>query len=360
MFPPSLQDERRKETLRKRGKVLLVDDDVVTVSLLSHCLQELGYEVTAVSDGLAARRLFRIHRFPMVITDWEMPGLDGLELCREIRNLKLPSYTYIIMLTSRHERRHLIEGLSAGADDFVSKPFDPDEIRAHLHTSERILSLEAQLLDANQRLRLMNRRLRRTSRLDPLMEIGNRMAFEEELVAFHGQAMRRGEEYGLVMCDVDHFKRFNDRFGHQKGDEILRQVAAGIRQSIRAQDSAFRYGGEEVLILLQGQNLERSMAAAERVRRQVGQLEFQPDSGAPCRITVSCGVASCPQNLDPARGWRSIVECADRALYQAKNAGRNRVAAFSADHAEPASRPADGPQGGPSAAPILHPSSRLP
>jgi diguanylate cyclase (GGDEF)-like protein len=166
------------------------------------------------------------------------------------------------------------------------------------------------------------------------MEIGNRLAFEEEVSAFHRHAVSRGEGYGLIMCDVDHFKRFNDRYGHPMGDEVLRRVAAEIRKSIRILDSAFRYGGEEIVILLTGRNLDLSTIAAERVRLQIENLKISPDPGAPpCRVTMSCGVAAYPESFEEAGDWHGLVACADKALYWAKAAGRNLVVPFSPDRA---------------------------
>lgn len=311
-------------------RVLVVDDDPVTRHLVSHFLRNLGHQVDVAMDGLAALQMFQQHRFPVVITDWEMPGLNGLELCQKIRDIQLPGYTYIILLTSLAERRHLIQGFSAGADDFASKPFDPEEIRVRLRAAERILTLERKLLEANRSLTAVNGRLQKMSRLDPLMEIGNRMALEEEVAPFHHHAEEHGEPYGVVMCDVDHFKRFNDRYGHQFGDEVLRQVAAEIRKGIRSHDRAFRYGGEEVLVLLSRQNAERSVAVVERIRRHVEDLRFMPPDGETCGITISCGVSSYPESFDGLESWHGLVERADQALYQAKAAGRNRVVAYAA------------------------------
>ena len=263
-----------------------------------------------------------------MVTDWEMPGLDGPELCRCIRNAKLPSYTYIILLTARNARRELLEGLSAGADEFLSKPFDPEELRVRLRSAERVLRLEEDLRSANAKLRAMNEQLQKTSRIDPLMEIGNRLAFEEEFSRFHERAMSGTEEYGIVMCDIDHFKKCNDRYGHLQGDEILRQVAKTIRWLLRSGDAAFRFGGEEVLLLLQAQGLEGATAAAERVRHEIQKRRFGIEPvHQMIQVTMSCGVASYPANYDPAAGWSSLVKAADEALYEAKNAGRNRVVA---------------------------------
>lgn len=315
-------------------KVLVVDDDPVTRQLVSHFLRNQGHQVHVAKDGRAALQVFRERRFQVVITDWEMPGLNGLELCQQIRDTQLAGYTYIILLTSMGERRHLIEGLSAGADDFASKPFDPEEIRVRLRAAERILTLESKLLEANRSLTAVNGQLQKMSRLDPLMEIGNRMALEEEVAPFHQYAEEHGEKYGVVMCDVDHFKRFNDRYGHQFGDEVLRQVASEIRKGIRSVDRAFRYGGEEVLVLLSRQNIERSIAVVERIRRHIEDLRFTPQDGELCGITISCGVSAYPESFAGLESWHGLIERADQALYQAKAAGRNRVMAYTA--ADPA------------------------
>ena len=308
-------------------RILLADDDPATRSLVTYALRRFGHEVTAANNGNAAREMFLKETFPLVITDWQMPGLDGLQFCRQIRAAGLPGYTYIIVLTAHNQRSEMLEGLAAGADEFVSKPFDPKELRVRLRNAERVLRLEEDLRLANDKLRQMNQHLRKMSRLDPLMEIGNRLAFEEEFCLFHQRAMSSREDYGVVMCDIDHFKRCNDRYGHQQGDEILKQVAETIRALLRSEDAAFRFGGEEVLLLLPNQNLEGAGAAAERIRREIERQEFGVESVAePIRITISCGVASYPANYDRQFGWAGLLKAADQALYEAKRAGRNRVA----------------------------------
>ena len=307
-------------------KALVADDDLVTRQLLQKILCESGHEVLLAENGQQAWETYHASPLPLVITDWEMPGLNGLELCSRIRQDDTAGYTYIIFLTNRTGRDDLIEGLSAGADDFIAKPVHPEELRVRLRVAHRILSLEANLRRANGDLIRMNERLLKTSRLDPLMEIGNRLAFEEKFAEYHHKAEREGRRYAVVMCDVDNFKQCNDSFGHQLGDDVLRQVAAAIRKRLRADDAAFRYGGEEILMLLSRQDLPGAVAAAERVRHSIEALEFHAGGGSPSfRVTVSCGVVCYPAGAAPQFGRRHLVELADRALYQAKQRGRNCV-----------------------------------
>ena len=308
-------------------RVLLADDDPVTRCLVTNALRRFGHQVVAAGDGSSAREMVLKETFPLLIIDWEMPGLDGLQLCRQIRAAGLPSYSYIIVLTAHNQRSEMLEALASGADEFVSKPFDPKELRLRVRNAERVLGLEEDLRFANEKLLHMNEQLRKMSRLDPLMEIGNRLAFEEESCLFHQRAMSNQQDYGVVMCDIDHFKRCNDRYGHQQGDEILKQVAETIRALLRSGDAAFRFGGEEVLLLLPNENLDGARAVAERIRRDIEQREFRVESIAkPIPVTISCGVASYPANYDRQFGWAGLLKAADQALYEAKDAGRNRVA----------------------------------
>ncbi len=305
---------------------MVADDDVSTREILNWVLRECAYDVFMVEDGHRAWEAYNSGGFSLVITDWEMPGINGIELCSRIRQHDQAGYTYIIFLTGRSGRDHLIEGLSAGADDFIAKPVHPEELRVRVRVAQRILSLETHLRRANADLLRMNEKLLRTSRLDPLMEIGNRMAFEEKFDEYHRRAVQQGQHYAVVMCDVDNFKQCNDSFGHQLGDDVLRQVAAAIRERLRTDDAAFRYGGEEILMLLRRQNLAGAVAAAERIRASIEALEFCSGPGAePFHVTVSCGVVCHPADSSLALDRHLLVESADRALYHAKNMGRNRV-----------------------------------
>jgi len=335
-FLPDLSDDDLEECESSYGQleVLVADDDPVGRMLVSRVLRNHGFAVFEAKDGTEARELFQQRHFPIVITDWRMPGVDGIELCRQIRAARLPNYTYIIILTSAEEKQHRIEGLSAGADDYITKPCSAQEIEVRLRAAQRILRLETELQAVNRQLIRMNSRLQKMSRLDPLMEIGNRLAFEETMEQFHPKAEQSEQRYSLVMCDVDHFKEHNDRFGHQSGDKVLREIAAAIQARLRSSDRAYRYGGEEIVLVLAHQDVSGATAAAERVRRSVAASRFFTEGhDHPLRVTISCGVASYPSGLGRRQGWRAVIAAADRALYEAKARGRNcTVAAMPGPH----------------------------
>jgi len=186
--------------------------------------------------------------------------------------------------------------------------------------------LERELRRTNEELRAVNVQLETATRIDSLMGIGNRFAFEEAIEVIHKAAIRQDHSYGVIMCDIDRFKRCNDTYGHSVGDEVLRRVAAALKLSIRSTDRAYRYGGEEFVVLLSGRDVDGPFRVAERVRRQVESLEFEiAGEDLPYQATLSCGVAVFPRNSDASRSWRRLVETADQALYAAKRAGRNRV-----------------------------------
>ncbi len=307
-------------------RVLVVDDDPVTAKSVGRAVERFGYTVDVRHDVASAWSLLEAEPIPIVLTDWGMPGEDGVSLCRRIRSNQLAYYTYVIFLTARSQHQDLVHALQAGADDLIAKPFDPEELRARLMVAERIVNLESRLRQAADELRLRNADLDQKSKIDSLLGIGNRSSFETRIREVHGQAASGGAGYGLVMCDVDHFKVYNDTLGHQSGDQILRRIADAIQLGIRATDSQFRYGGEEIAIILPGLALAGSKKVAERVRRQVESEEFTADNAElPFRVTVSCGVAAYPDDGRPREGHAQVIERADQVLYQAKRTGRNRV-----------------------------------
>ena len=306
-------------------KVLAADDDPVVRRTVTKLVESFGYECVSAEDGQRAWEAFESEPCPIVVTDWEMPRVDGLELCRRIRTLRHPRYTYIIVLTARARRADLIQGYSAGADDFMTKPIDAALLQVRLSAAARILRLEQELQTANQELLAANRRLKESSRIDPLMGIQNRLAFEERLDDFDPNSIPLEGGCGVVMCDIDHFKAYNDTHGHMIGDQILCAVADAIRGALRAEDRAYRFGGDEIVVLLRGQDVLGTALAAERLCRNVEALELRNIVPEPVQVTISCGAAA--YSPGPAAGfdWEMLIGRADQALYAAKLAGRNRV-----------------------------------
>ncbi len=323
-------------------RVLVVDDDPVAARVVGEAVRRFGYAVQVCLDAASAWKTLESEAIPIVLTDWHMPGEDGVSLCRRIRSNQLAYYTYVIFVTSRSQHEDLVHALSVGADDLIAKPFDPEELRARLMVAERIVNLESRLRDAADELRQRNEDLDQKSKIDSLMGIGNRSAFDSRIREVHAHAAASGGCYGLVMCDVDHFKRYNDTFGHQGGDEILRRVADAVQVGIRSGDSQYRYGGEEIMIVLPDLDLAGAKRVAERVRRQVAGAEFVLENvDLPFRVTVSCGVASFPDRAQLREGYVEVIERADLAMYHAKRTGRNRV--VGSDEWRPAPIPAEPP-----------------
>lgn len=253
----------------------------------------------------------------VVITDRLMPGLDGLELCRRIRALPPGGYTYIVRATSLDEREEILDGMEAGADDYLIKPLDPVDLEAALVAAQRVTSLHAEL----DRYR---NELARLACTDPLTQLRNRLSLGEDLQTLHVRSQRYGRTYCLAMCDVDFFKAYNDAAGHQAGDEVLRAVGATLGAHARGGDSVYRYGGEEFLLILPEQTLESAGIAAERLRRGVEELAITyPVGTAGAIVTISVGIAA----FDPANEMTAddVLKEADLALYRAKESGRNRV-----------------------------------
>jgi diguanylate cyclase (GGDEF)-like protein len=308
-------------------RILVIEDEPTAALAVANAVRSFGHEAVVAGSVLEAWDRLQAGEFRIVISDWMMPGEDGLALCRRIRATHLPFYAYVIILTGRASREDLLEALSAGADDFLGKPLDTGELRVRLLVAERIVGLETSLREANETLHRYAVDLDASSKVDTLMRIGNRAAFEARLREMREWAREGDRRFAIVMCDVDHFKVYNDSLGHQRGDQILRQVADAVRLGVRDSDQAFRYGGEEIVLVLPELDMNAAAQVAERVRCQVQRARFELDgSEAPFSVTISCGVAAHPGPArSPADGF-GTVEAADRALYAAKRRGRNCVA----------------------------------
>lgn len=297
-------------------KVLIADDEAVTLRMLEATLRRWGYQVVTARDGLEALRILREPDAPkLVVIDWLMPGLDGVELCHEIRSRGSEPYTYILLITGRRGQEDVVVGLSAGADDYIGKPFDPQELRVRLRAGKRILCLQDQLIAAREALR--DKALH-----DSLTGVWNHAAILDMLSKEIVRAQRDGASLGFLLADLDHFKSVNDTFGHPVGDCVLREAAHVLRESTRLYDAVGRVGGEEFAIILSGCDQINAISHAERLRAALEATEVATSNG-PVRITASFGVTVWHDGAGIDSG--DLVQAADTALYQAKEAGRNCV-----------------------------------
>lgn len=297
-------------------KVLIVDDSPMMLHLLDRVLTAGGYEVRQARNGSEALALMVEECADFVITDWHMPSMNGMELCRQLRAMNLPQYVYIAVLTSSEGTDDLIAALDSGADDFYIKPVMAPELLARMRAGTRFLSLE--------------RQLRTQARLDPLTGVLNRRTFEEVFAREWSYASRNDTDLSCVMIDVDYFKSVNDRFGHPVGDAALRWLSHVLREESRTPDYVGRYGGEEFCMLLPGTNEEGAAIFAERCRVAVINKPLHIPH-ANVHLTASFGVAQ--RVFDTSRPDH-LLERADQALLWAKRVGRNRVCTYSASSVE--------------------------
>jgi len=310
------------------NKILIADDDTISRKMLQKLVQSFWPGVVLVAqDGMEAWELLQKELPSLLVVDWMMPRMDGTELCRKIRDANLNRYVYCILLTAKDDQRDVLEGLQAGADDYVRKPFNPQELQLRIKAGLRMVLLEETLAEKNNELLELNQKLEELARIDSLMKIANRHCFHEAVERMHGQWTRYGQEYGLLMCDVDFFKQYNDTLGHQAGDHVLQEVAGAIKSAIRQTDEAFRYGGEEIVVLLTAQDIEGAVITGKRLCKQVTELNLPHPKGVEGRVSISVGVTACCESNAP-KTWKEALEQADQAMYQAKKSGRNQVVAY--------------------------------
>ena len=303
---------------RTAEKILIAEDDPVSQRMLQSFLTKWGYEIIAVSSGTEALRILEgPDAPPLAVLDWMMPGMEGPEICREIRKDPERPYTYVLLLTARTQKEDLLKGLEAGADDYLTKPFDVQELRARLHVGRRILDLQHHLLAATDELRF------RASH-DMLTGIPNRGTILEAVNRERARQIRDGGSFGVILADLDHFKAVNDNHGHLAGDIVLKEAACRMRACVRSYDSVGRYGGEEFLIVVPTGDGNSTAAVAERVRQAISEKPVMTESG-PISVTASLGIAV---SID--RDVKEVLRSADEALYCAKARGRNRVERFDA------------------------------
>jgi two-component system chemotaxis response regulator CheY len=308
-----------------RLRILVVEDSPVARLALQRTIEGLGHEALVATGGAEAWSAFETHEPDVIVSDWLMPGVDGLELCRRVRARPGTKYPYFIFLTALTDREHTVTAMEAGADDFIVKPLDRLTLQAGLIAAARVTGLHAQLGAQRAELERLNRLLRDDARRDALTHLGNRLRLDEDLEALAARFERYGHRYAVAMCDIDYFKRYNDAFGHPAGDDVLTAVADCLRTSARHGDTVYRYGGEEFVVILPEQSTATAAAALERLRAAVEGLRIAHPANQPGVVTISAGVAELR-----AGGDAGIADClrrADQALYRAKGSGRNRVAA---------------------------------
>jgi two-component system chemotaxis response regulator CheY len=322
-------------------KLLVVDDDPDSRRLLAISLGWAGHQVVEANDGEEGWDVFQREHTRLVITDWMMPGLDGMGLIRRIRLSDTEDYTYIIMLTALREKPQVVSGLEAGADDYLTKPFDPDVLSARVSIGERILKLQESLVDSR-------RNMERLAMHDALTGLLNRRAIHDRALAELNR-LRRGtpeSPLSVILLDIDHFKLINDSHGHQTGDQALQALAELLNHHLRSYDVLGRWGGEEFLILLPGTSLAEAGAVAERIRAHLSEAWLPLPDGLTVNLTASLGVAVIDDAGAGAAGqsWLDqLVSAADQALYQAKSQGRNRVVIAAAPAALPPAPPVAAP-----------------
>jgi diguanylate cyclase (GGDEF)-like protein len=307
-------------------RVLIVEDDPMSALVLRRTLEAMGHQPIHASDGVEAWELIQHQEIRLVISDWMMPRMDGLELCRRIRGRSDWVYTYVVVVTAKRQRQDRIEALQAGADDLLSKPFDQGELLARVQVAQRILTMQEELrarsreLEAiRDELAFQNERLAQMAGSDSLTGLKNRRHFHEVLDASFSFALRQRLPLSVAMVDVDQFKAYNDTFGHPAGDAVLTELAAMIKANSREQDLVARYGGEEFMILLPATEMAGARIVCERMRAMIER------HCRACRpITASFGVATLGQGGD-TQSPAQLIDEADQALYHSKRCGRNRV-----------------------------------
>jgi two-component system, cell cycle response regulator len=325
---PVAEAPREAREPEARGRILVVDDHEDNIEVLKVRLESWGYGTDSCSNGGEA--LAYVEKTPpdLILLDVMMPEISGIEVARRIKGNKSLPFIPIIMQTALDSTEDKVEGLEAGADDYITKPIDFAELKARLRSMLRIKRLQEALEEREKELLEVNERLRFMSQTDALTGLDNRRHLNERIDEMFQHAQRLNEPFSLVMCDLDKFKSVNDSYGHQAGDEVLKQLAKILKDEAREIDRVGRYGGEEFMLLLPGTVLDAAVTFSERVRKRIEAHTFTFDGGTLQR-TASFGVSGWPHPT--IRDSDALVRAADDALYVAKETGRNRVIRYDGD-----------------------------
>jgi diguanylate cyclase (GGDEF)-like protein len=307
-------------------RILIADDDATSRVVLTAVVSKLGHDCLTASDGTSAWEQLSTQPVDVLLTDWMMPGLDGPELCARVRERFDDRYVYIVLITKLGNPEQVLEGMSAGADDYLIKPVDPFAVKTRMVAAERVIGLHDQLLECCAELERANVKLLDRSLTDALTGLGNRRRMDQDLERAHAHAVRFGRGYSLVLFDIDHFKVYNDHYGHLAGDDTLRDVAQQLQRATRAGERVYRYGGEEFLVLLPDAEPEDATVAADRLRHAVTENALPHDARptTPPIVTLSGGISSWTP-ATPRTTTAELIRHADQALYHVKSTGGNRI-----------------------------------
>lgn len=306
------------------AKILIVDDSATIRATIAAAVRGMGLEPLEAESGEKAVELFRAERPSLVLLDVNMPGIDGYETARRLRGALPDEWTPIIFLSASEDDQDLQRAIESGGDDYLVKPVSFVVLSAKIRAARRLDQMRGKLLEMSRELAAANQRLELLASQDGLTGIANRRAFDALMQRYFAQSARQGTPLSVVLCDVDNFKSYNDRYGHPAGDECLRQVGAAVGRSCRrASDLAARYGGEEFALLLPDTAQAGALQVVEGIRNDVASLAIVHEASATAPVvTLSAGIATYAAERD--RTPFDLIERADAALYRAKELGRNR------------------------------------
>jgi two-component system cell cycle response regulator len=297
--------------------VAVVDDDAAIRRLVRLFLKRAGFGTFECTTGEEAREKLVAEPWDLAILDRRLPDMDGVLLCHELKSNAAFRTRYVIMLTGEDEQQDKVEGLDLGADDYMTKPFQYPELLARVRAGKRIVDLQNELVEKNQRLELL-------SITDGLTKLHNHRYFQDELARAFEESQRYQRPLSLAMIDIDFFKKVNDTYGHAVGDEVLKAISKRYADSVRSTDLVARYGGEEFAVMMPETELDDAVVFAEKIRALVEDTPIETQAG-PIQATVSLGVSNVPYTK--IHSSKELIVAADKALYRAKRNGRNQVQA---------------------------------